>query len=84
MRPGAVTYDVYYGDANVTPKSIQAGQSVTHTYAEGTYQVKLVAHDIKGGTATVTQPLVVSFLAPQNLAVKLSTANLTAKRFSNC
>jgi hypothetical protein len=74
---GAVTYDVYYGDSNTTPTSIAAGKSITHTYAEGNYQVKIVAHDIKGGTTTLTQALVVSFLTPQNLAVTLSLANLT-------
>lgn len=74
---GAVTYDVYYGDATLSPAIIPSGQSITHTYAEGTYQVKIVAHDIKGGILTITQPLVVSFLAPQNLATKVSTNNLS-------
>ncbi|EHQ27554.1 PKD domain containing protein [Mucilaginibacter paludis DSM 18603] len=74
---GAVTYDVYYGDATVSPASVPSGQSITHTYAEGNYQVKIVGHDMKGGTLTITQPLVVSFLAPQNLATKVSTSNLT-------
>lgn len=74
---GAVTYDVYFGDATANPGSIVSGKSIDHTYTEGTYQVKIVAHDIKGGTATITQPLVVSFLAPQNMAVNLSKINLT-------
>jgi hypothetical protein len=75
---GAIKYDVYFGDATTAPVSVTAGKSVQHTYAEGNYNVKLVAYDIKGGTATITQALVVSFLTPQNLAVNLSVANLTA------
>lgn len=74
---GAISYDISFGDATTSPVSIPAGKSVQHTYAEGTYQVKLVGHDIKGGTTTITQSLVVSFLAPQNLAVNLSKTNLT-------
>ncbi|RKR84563.1 hypothetical protein BDD43_4806 [Mucilaginibacter gracilis] len=73
----AVTYDVYFGDATANPSSIASGKSIDHTYAEGNYQVKIVAHDIKGGVATITQPLVVSFAAPQNMAVSLSKTNLT-------
>jgi hypothetical protein len=74
---GAVSYDIYFGDATTTPVSVAAGKSSIHTYSEGTYQVKIVAHDIKGGTTTLTQPLVVSYLAPQNLSVNVSATNLT-------
>ena len=72
----ASSYDITYGDATANPVTVQAGQSTTHTYAEGNYSVKVVSHDLKGGTATVTQPLVVSFNAPQNLKVKVSTTAL--------
>jgi hypothetical protein len=74
---GAVSYDVYFGDSDPTPSHISAGSSVQHTYAEGNYQVKLVAHDLKGGSVTLTQPLVVSYLTPLNLADKVTVANLT-------
>jgi hypothetical protein len=75
---GAVSYDVYFGDTDPTPSHLSAGASVQHTYAEGNYQVKLVAHDLKGGSVTLTQPLVVSFLTPLDLAIKVTVANLTA------
>lgn len=74
---GAVSYDIYYGDASTTPGKVAAGRNITHTYAEGNYSVKLVAHDIKGGTTTLTQPLVVSYRAPINLAATVSTLNLS-------
>lgn len=74
---GAVSYEIYLGDNSMMPVSVAAGQSYRNTYKEGTYQVKVVAHDLKGGTATVTVPLVVSFLAPQNLAVSLVKTNLS-------
>ncbi|MGZ3757791.1 MAG: hypothetical protein ACXVAY_06055 [Mucilaginibacter sp.] len=74
---GVVKYSVYFGDATTNPVTVAAGQNVTHTYAEGNYQVKIVGYDLKGGSATITQPLVVSFIAPQNLAVNLNAVNLS-------
>lgn len=75
---GATSFDVYYGDSDPTGSKVSAGGSVQHTYAEGNYTVKVVAHDLKGGTITATQALVVSFRKPENLAVKIGVANLTA------
>ena len=75
---GAVSFDIYYGDASSTSVAhVAAGKNTTHIYAEGSYQVKVVAHDIKGGTTTLTQTLVVSFLAPKDLAVKVTTSGVT-------
>ena len=65
----AVSYDVYYGDATTTPAKIQAGKKTTHTYAEGVYNVKIVAYSVSGKTAEVTKQLTVSFRAPENLEV---------------
>ena len=73
---GAISYDIYYGDATANPVSIVAGKSTQHIYSEGSYTVKMVAHDIKGGTTTYTQQLTVSFRAPADLKVNLSTNGL--------
>jgi len=73
---GAVYYDITFGDTTKNPISINAGMNVKHIYPEGNYQVKIVGHDIKGGTATLTQALVVSFIAPKNLVVNVTTSNL--------
>ena len=74
---GAVYYDVSFGDTTKNAVTINAGMNVKHIYPEGNYQVKLVGHDIKGGTATLTQALVVSFIAPKNLVVNVATSKLT-------
>jgi len=74
---GAVRYDVMPGDTTKTPLSLAAGKSLNHVYPEGSYQVKIVAYDLKGGTATTTQALTVSYVTPQNLVAKVSTAALT-------
>jgi hypothetical protein len=69
---GGVTYDVYYGDATTTPAKINAGKSATHVYAEGVYNVRIVAHAVNGKTKELTKQLTVAFRAPENLQVSLS------------
>jgi len=70
---GAVSYDVYYGDGTTAPAKVQAGKNTTHKYAEGVYNVRIVAYNITGKTSEATQQLTVSFRAPENLEV---TANV--------
>lgn len=78
---GAVTYDIYYGDATATAVKITAGKNVTHTYAEGVYQVKIVGTNISGKTTELIQPLTVSFRAPENLKVVV-TPNILSVNIS--
>ncbi|MBL0182939.1 MAG: hypothetical protein IPP96_11860 [Chitinophagaceae bacterium] len=69
---GAIYYDVYYGDATATPANLSAGKNTTHIYAEGVYNVKIVAHAVNGKTTELIQKLTVSFRAPENLAVTVA------------
>src|SRR3989339_1737707 len=64
---GAVSYDVYYGDATTTPAKVVAGKNTTHIYKEGVYNVKLVAYNVSGKTKEATQQLTVTFKAPENV-----------------
>ena len=66
---GVVFYEIFYGDGTVAPANISAGKNITHTYAEGTYNVKVVAHGINGKTTEIVQILTVSFRAPANMVV---------------
>lgn len=66
---GAVTFDVYYGDATSAPAKVQAGKNTTHKYAEGVYNVKVIGYNITGKATEATQQLTVSFRAPENLEV---------------
>ena len=79
---GAVTYDVYFGDATATAVKIIAGKNVNHTYAEGVYQVKIIGTNISGKTTELIQSLTVSFRAPESLKVVVTsnilTVNVTA------
>jgi hypothetical protein len=76
----AISFDVYYGDATTEPVKIDQGKSTTHTYAEGSYDVKIVAFNSVGKTTELTQPLVVSFQAPQNLVVTIKNDAATSKQ----
>lgn len=83
---GATTFDIFYGDATAAPVSVTPGGNTKHKYAEGVYNVKIVAHNITGKTTEATQKLTVSFKAPENLeftaTVDLSNnykINVTAK-----
>ena len=74
---GAVRYDVLPGDTTKTAVPLAAGKSLNHVYPEGSYQVKIVAYDLKGGSSTTTQALTVSYVTPQNLVAKVSVSALT-------
>ncbi len=70
---GAISYDVYFGDATTAPAKVQAGKNVQHKYAEGVYNVKLVAYNIIGKTTEATEQLTVAFKAPENLSFTITT-----------
>ena len=60
---GAVLFDVDFGDSS-TPESVKVGRKATHTYAEGNYNVGIVAKGNTGLTTTYSKDVVVSFNPP--------------------
>ena len=77
---GVVSYDVYYGDSTSEPAVVVPGKSTSHIYSEGTYSVKIVATGINGLKTEVTQSLVVSLKAPENLVVTISNDLVVSKK----
>ncbi|CAL2091088.1 lipoprotein precursor [Tenacibaculum sp. 190524A02b] len=77
---GANSFKVYFGDGTATPVELKVGESAKHTYTEGTYTIKIVAFSINGKKTEVTQPLVVSFKAPENLVVTLENDAQVSKQ----
>ena len=75
-----VSFDIYYGDGTLTPATVVPGKSTSHIYAEGTYTVKIIATSVKGLKTEVTQSLVVSLKAPENLVVTISNDLLISKK----
>ncbi|HEX2684472.1 MAG TPA: hypothetical protein VHL77_11090, partial [Ferruginibacter sp.] len=69
---GAIFYDIYYGDGTTAAANVSAGKNTTHVYAEGVYDVRIVAHAVNGKTTELIQKLTVSFRAPENLVVNVA------------
>ncbi len=67
---GGVSYDVTFGDGSSDVVSLNQGESVQRTYAEGTYPIGIEATGITGLKTAATQDLVVSFRAPENIVIK--------------
>jgi hypothetical protein len=65
----AAYYEIFYGHGGTTPAKVVQGKNTQHTYPEGVYSVKVVAHSVTGKTTEATQQLTVSFRAPENLVV---------------
>lgn len=77
---GAVSYDIYFGDNTSDPINVKQGKNITHIYAEGNYEVKVIAAGITGLKTEITQPLTVSFKAPENLVVTIENDAAISKQ----
>ncbi|MDC1469842.1 hypothetical protein N8341_01370 [Flavobacteriaceae bacterium] len=80
IAEGAILFDITFGDETEEPSSLENGENVSHTYAEGTYTVSATAYGITGLETTVAQELVVSFKAPANLEVTIENDSAISKR----
>ena len=70
---GVVSYEVNFGDGTSENAMIAPGSVATHTYTEGQYDVIVTGVGINGKTTAITQPLTVSFVAPENVEVSIAT-----------
>jgi len=77
---GASYFDVYFGDETVEPVEVKPGENIEHIYAEGNYDVIVAAYNVTGEVTEVTQPLVVSFRAPENLEVVIANDQAVSKQ----
>ena len=66
---GAATFVVDFGDGSTPTERMAAGSSVEHVYPEGEFTGSITAYALNDLSTTIPLPIVVSFLAPQNLAV---------------
>jgi hypothetical protein len=75
----ALSFVVDFGDGSSVSSSINLGASVSHTYKEGSYDVKVTATGLNDLTASGTVPLTVSFKAPENLTVEILNSETVSK-----
>ncbi len=71
---GVVSYTVNFGHGSgaSATATVVAGGNTTHAYPEGSYTVTIISTDIAGNQTTTTYPLVVTYRAPENVAVTLT------------
>ncbi len=77
---GASSFEINFGDGTEETAVLNPGESAMHIYAEGTYNVKISGLGISGLTAEVTQELVVSLKAPENVVVDISNDQSVSKK----
>ena len=77
---GAVSYKITLGDNTPEPVTVEQGKNIDHTYAEGTYTVTIEAIGPTGLKNILTQDLVVSFKAPENLVVTIENDKVVSKK----
>src|SRR5665647_2373334 len=61
-----------HGTGAAASATVTTGGNTTHAYPEGSYTVSIVSVDIAGNQTTATYPLVVTYRAPENVAVTIT------------
>lgn len=75
---GATLFEVYFGDTeNETPVEVEPGETITHIYAEGEYNLRIVAVGLTGLTSEFVRVVTISMEAPVDLQaeVEISPTN---------
>jgi hypothetical protein len=80
LGEGVSNFNITFGDGSDTSGNIQPGASIEHVYEEGTYEATIKANGLNGLSTIVTQPIVVSFQAPQNLEVTIENDLAVSKK----
>jgi len=80
LGESVTSFSINYGDSSELSEGISPGESVEHTYAEGSYTLDVIAQGLNGQTTTVSLPLVVSFQAPENLVVSIENDAAISKQ----
>ncbi|WP_407556083.1 hypothetical protein [Winogradskyella sp. 4-2091] len=85
LGEGVTNFVINLGDGSELSDPITPGSSLEHTYEEGSYEVLITAYGLNDLSTTISQTIVVSFQAPQNLVVTIEndgtlskTVNVTA------
>ena len=65
---GVVSYTVDFGDGSDSSDAVNPGNSVVHTYPEGTYEAIITAVGLNGEVTETVVSVVVSYSAPENLS----------------
>lgn len=78
---GVISYTIKFGHGTGTSAQavVSPGESITHSYPEGSYTVAIVSTDAVGKQITNSYPLVVTYVTPTNLIATLTQSGLNLK-----
>ena len=65
----ATSFFIDYGDGAPLSDTIPPGETLSHTYGEGTFDATIFASNVSGRISQVVTPVDVNFNPPQNLSV---------------
>ncbi|ULC58442.1 hypothetical protein MBM09_10970 [Flaviramulus sp. BrNp1-15] len=80
LGEGVVNFTIGFGDGSPVSDKIKPGEGLEHIYEEGSYEATITAYGLNGLSTTVTQPVVVSFKAPENLVVTIENDAAISKQ----
>ena len=69
LGEGVTNYSVVFGDGSDISSDIQPGNSIDHVYEEGIFEATIIGNGLNGLSTSVTQQIIVSFQAPENLVI---------------
>lgn len=65
------SFTLNYGDGSET-ETIIAGETVAHTYTEGTFTVNITGFNLTGDSEQIVREVILSFLPPESLAIEIT------------
>jgi len=77
---GAESVYVFFGDGTDEYEALNNGESIQRVYTEGIFDLILVAYNANGDPTEVTQQLIVSFQAPQNMVASVENDIAVSKQ----
>jgi hypothetical protein len=77
---GGLKHVVSYNDGSSESDTLDLGQSIDHTFAEGNYEIAVKALGYNNLTSSNEVPLVVSFRAPENLEVTITNDSAISRQ----
>ncbi len=73
---GASTFEVYFGDVEgETPEKVSPGETATHVYAEGEFNLRVVAIGMTGLKSELVRVVTISFSAPEDLIADIAISD---------
>lgn len=73
---GATAFEIYFGDeVDETPQEAAPGETVTHIYDEGEFNLRVVAIGLTGLTSELNRVVTISFSAPTDLELTIAQTN---------